>query len=355
MLSIIIRINNGPFFEITMSKICYFVSFVSLFLISNCLANANVVNVYSFRQAELIAPLTKEFTAQTGIIVNIVSGKADKLMQRLINDGDNSFADVLLTVDVARLEKAKELHLIQPISSELLIRNIPSDLRDSQNYWFGLSLRARAIFYNKQNVNSQQLSSYGALSDKQWHGKICSRKGNHMYNVSLVASFIYQQGFEWSEKWVNGFSKNLAMRPNGGDRDQIKKVARNECDIAIANSYYYGMLSVSNKQIDRDAYHNVGIFFPQTDKLGTHVNISGAALTSSAKNKINAIKFIEFLTTPSAQEIYANSNYEYPIRVDMKAGSLLESWGKISSDTISVRQLSRYHEQANAIIQKSNW
>jgi iron(III) transport system substrate-binding protein len=176
-----------------------------------------------------------------------------------------------------------------------------------------------------------------------------------MYNVSLVASFIYQSGVEWSEKWVNGFTKNLAMRPNGGDRDQIKKVARNECDIAIANSYYYGMLSVSNKQIDRDAYEDVGIFFPQKNNIGTHVNISGAALTSSAKNKMNAIKFIEFLTTPSAQKIYANNNHEYPIRLDMKAGSLLESWGKLSSDTKSIRQLSRYHEQAKAIIKKSNW
>ena len=314
-----------------------------------------MVNIYSFRQAELIAPLAKEFTLQTGIKVNIVSGKADKLMQRLINDGNNSFADLLLTVDVARLEKAKELNLIQPISSNLLTRNIPRDLRDSENYWFGLSLRARAIFYNKQKVNPIKLSSYSDLLDKQWHGQICSRKGSHMYNVSLVASFIYQQGYEWSEKWVNGFTKNLAMRPNGGDRDQIKKVARNECTLAIANSYYYGMLSVSDKQIDRDAYQNVGIFFPQTDKHGTHVNISGAALTSSAKNKMNAIKFIEFLTTSSAQKIYANSNHEYPIRTDMKAGNLLESWGKLSPETKSVRQLSRFHEQAKAIIEKSNW
>ena len=338
-----------------MSTVRNTIFFASLFFINHCLANSNTVNIYSFRQAELIAPLIKEFTVQTDIKVNIVSGKADKLMQRLIDDGNNSFADVLLTVDVARLEKAKELQLIQPINSKLLTRNIPSDLRDSENYWFGLSLRARAIFYNKQKVNPQQLSSYSALLDEQWRGQICSRKGSHMYNVSLVASFIYQQGFAWSEKWVNGFTKNLAMRPNGGDRDQIKKVARNECDIAIANSYYYGMLSVSNKQIDRDAYQNVGIFFPQTNNLGTHVNISGAALTSSAKNKKNAIKFIEFLTTPSAQKIYANSNYEYPIRINMKAGSLLESWGKLSPDTKSIRKLSRYHEQAMAIIQKSNW
>ncbi len=338
-----------------MSKTRSFVFFISVFFINDCFANTKTVNIYSFRQAELIAPLIKEFTLQTGIKVNIVSGKADKLMQRLIDDGDNSFADVLLTVDVARLEKAKKLQLIQPVNSMLLTSNIPSDLRDDENYWFGLSLRARAIFYNKKLVNPQQLNSYSALLSKQWHGEICSRKGSHMYNISMVASFIYQQGFEWSEKWVNGFTNNLAMRPNGGDRDQIRKVARGECNIAIANTYYYGMLSASEKQSDRDTYQQVGILFPQINNLGTHVNISGAALTSSAKNKENAIKFIEFLTTLSAQKIYANSNYEYPIRHDMKAGYLLESWGKLSPDTKSISKLSHYHEQAKSIIEKNNW
>ena len=163
---------RSGFFEVVVSKTRNIITFASLFFINHCWADSNVVNIYSFRQAQLIAPLIKEFTVQTGIKVNIVSGKADKLMQRLINDGNNSFADVLLTVDVARLEKAKELQLIQPISSELLTSSIPSDLRDSENYWFGMSLRARAIFFNKQKVNRRQLSSYNALLDKQWHGRI---------------------------------------------------------------------------------------------------------------------------------------------------------------------------------------
>lgn len=325
------------------------------FVIGKSHASQNSVNVYSFRQAELINPLIHEFTTQTGIKVNIVSGKADKLMKRLIQDGDNSFADVLLTVDVARLEKAKSLALIQPIHSTLLTNNIPSSLRDPDQYWFGLSLRARAIFYAKGVVNPAKLNSYSALLDKTWQGKICSRKGSHFYNRSMVSSFIYQHGNEWSEKWVEGFTKNLAMRPNGGDRDQLRKIARGECDIAIVNSYYYGVLSASEKQSDRDTYQKVGVVFPITNAVGTHVNISGAALTSSAKNKNNAIKFIEFLTTKKAQTIYANNNYEYPIRADMPAGELLDSWGLLTPDTESIHNLPLYHEQAEAIINKNNW
>ena len=329
--------------------------FISAIFLNDCLANPAVVNVYSFRQAELIAPLIEEFTRETSIKVNIVSGKADKLMQRLVKDGDSSFADILLTVDVARLDKAKKLGIIQSIVSESLIKNIPSDLRDPEHYWFGLSLRARAVFYNKSLVNPKQIKSYQDLLDKQWKGKICSRKGSHMYNVSMVASFINQYGEVWTKNWVKHFIENLAVRPNGGDRDQIRKIARGECEIAIANSYYYGMLSASNKQADRDTYQKVGVIYPQQTDIGTHVNISGAAVTSSSKNKENAIKFIEFLATKKAQEIYANSNYEFPIRTDMEAGELLESWGELVPDTRSINQLSSYHPQAKAIIEKSNW
>jgi len=319
------------------------------------IANDNVVNVYSFRQAELITPLINEFTNKTGIKVNLSSGKADKLMQRLINDGDNSFADVLLTVDVARLEKAKRLNLIQPISSPLLQTNIPAALRDPDNFWFGLSLRARAIFYAKNQVNPNEITSYQDLTAKKWQGKICSRQGSHFYNVSLIASFIYRYGTSWTQNWVSNFVNNLAMRPNGGDRDQLRKVAKGECQVAIANSYYYGALSASNKESDRDVYQKVGIIFPKTATIGTHINISGAALTKSAKNKVNAIKFIEFLTTNKAQEIYANSNYEYPINPDMQTSQLLKSWGKLTADTNSVLQLTQYHPQAKQIIKRYSW
>ncbi len=327
----------------------------SLPIISNCLAGQEVVNVYSFRQAELINPLIEKFHAKTGIRVNIVSGKADKLMQRLIKDGKNSFADVLLTVDVARLDKAKELDLIKPIYSLALMENIPAHLRDPENFWFGLSLRARAIFYDKQSIKATEILNYKTLLAPKWQGKICSRKGSHLYNRSMIASFIFHYGQNWTKDWVGKFSNNLAMRPNGGDRDQLRNIARGECKIAIANSYYYGMLFASDKQSDRNVYQRVGIVLPKTKKIGTHVNISGAALTSAAKNKVNAIKFIEFLTTKAAQKIYANNNFEYPIRPDMPIGSLLSSWGNLTADTQAVHQLPNFHQQAEEIILQSNW
>lgn len=319
------------------------------------LADDNVVNVYSFRKAELITPLINEFTNKTGIKVNLSNGKADKLIQRLINDGNNSFADVLLTVDVARLEEAKRLDLLQPISSHLLRTNIPADLRDPENFWFGLSLRARAIFYAKDKVTPDQIRSYQDLTTQKWQGKICSRQGSHFYNVSMVASFIYRYGVDWTKKWVGNFANNLAMRPNGGDGDQLRKVAKGECQLALANSYYYGALATSNKASDRDVYQKVGIVFPKKSTIGTHVNISGAALTRSSKHKINAIKFIEFLTTKAAQEIYANNNYEYPIHTGMQTSRLLKSWGKLIPDTKSVLQLTKYHPQAKEIIQQNSW
>ncbi len=318
-------------------------------------AKQRTVNVYSFRQVELIEPLINEFTGQTGIKVNVVSGKADKLMQRLIEDGDNSFADVLLTVGSARLDKAKELNLIKPVNSALLIDNVPADLRDPENFWFALSLRVRAIFYAKDRVNPKLLPSYESLLNERWRGKICSRTGKHFYNRTMVASFIYRYGANWTQGWVNDFSKNLAMRPNGNDRDQMRKAARGDCDIAIANSYYYGMMSKSNKQSDREVYQKLGIILPQSSKVASHINISGAALTRSAKNVESAIKFIEFLTTKQAQQIYAQSNFEFPIRADMPMGDFLNAWGKLNADTQSVLHLPQYHQQAAKIISESNW
>ncbi|MEI6893768.1 MAG: extracellular solute-binding protein [Colwellia sp.] len=318
-------------------------------------AEQGVVNIYSFRKVELIKPLIEEFTEETGIKINIASGKADRLMQRLVQDGANSFADVLLTVGVDKLDEAKQLNLLKPINSTVLLANVPEDLRDPENYWFALSLRVRAIFYAKDRVDPTRLPSYESLLDKRWQGKICSRMGEHNYNRTMVASFLYHYGEDWAKNWVHHFTANLAMRPNGGDREQMRKVARGDCDIAIANSYYYGMLSDSIKQSDREVYQKIGIILPQNKKVGSHVNISGAALTRSAKNIDNAIKFIEFLTTKKAQEIYSHANFEYPIRADMHASKLIESWGELNADTKSIVHLPLYHEQAAEIISQSNW
>jgi iron(III) transport system substrate-binding protein len=313
------------------------------------------VNVYSFRQVDLIQPLIQEFTKQSGIKVNVVSGKADKLIHRLIQDGNNSFADVLLTVGSVRLDKAKHLKLIKPIDSAILKANVPKDLRDPENYWFGLSLRVRAIFYAKDRVKPDSLSSYESLLDKHWQGRICSRTGNHFYNRTMIASFIYNYGEDWTKQWVQKFSNNLAMRPHGNDRDQMRKIARGDCDIAIANSYYYGVLSNSIKQSDREVYQKLGIILPQNNNIGSHVNISGAAMTHSAKNVDNAIKFIEFLTTKKAQRIYARSNFEFPIRDDIPTGKFISAWGKLNPDTKSVLYLPLFHKQAAEIISQNNW
>ena len=329
--------------------------FFNTIFIAESKAKQRTVNIYSFRQVELIQPLIKEFSEETGIKVNVVSGKADKLMQRLVQDGEDSFADVLLTVGAARLDKAKQLKLIKPINSPILLANVPKDLRDHENYWFGLSLRVRAIIYAKDKVKPQLLPSYQSLLNKRWRGKICSRSGNNYYNRAMVANFIYHYGEKWTSNWVEKFSDNLAMRPNGNDRDQMRKVARGECDIAIANSYYYGMLSDSAKQSDRDVYQKLGIILPKSKDLSSHVNISGAALTNAAKNVDNAIAFIEFLTTKKAQKIYAQHNFEFPIRSEIPAGEFISTWGKLNANTKSVLHLSSFHKQAAEIISQSNW
>ena len=321
----------------------------------NVYSAVNSVNIYSFRQTELIKPLLNEFSKQTGIRVNVVSGKADKLMDRLIADGDNSFADVLLTVDVSRLEKAKQLNLIQPIKSTFLTAHIPEKLRDPEHYWFAVSLRARAVFYAKDSVETMNIRDYQQLSDKKWRGKICSRKGSHFYNRSMVASFIYRYGEQWTSNWLKQFVNNLAERPHGGDRDQLRKIAKGDCQLAIANSYYYGMLSASNKQSDRDVYQQVGIVFPNSTEYGVHVNISGAAVTRAAKNKDNAIRFVEFLATLDAQKIYTEMNYEYPVRNELSAGDLLNSWGIPKMDIDAILHLTKYHQQAIELINRHHW
>ncbi|WP_181902127.1 extracellular solute-binding protein [Thalassotalea euphylliae] len=313
------------------------------------------VNVYSFREAKLIAPIIERFSQATGIKVNVVSGKADKLLNRLIKDGDNSFADVLLTTNVARLEKAKQLGLLQPIDSVYLKTHVPAPLRDRQGYWHGLSIRARAIFYARDKVNPASITRYRDLTASQWQGRICTRKGSHIYNRSMLASFVALHGQASAKRWTQGLVANLAMRPTGGDRDQLRNINSGKCDLAIANSYYYGMMSQSASQQDREVYANLGVIWPEQAGAGTHVNISGAAITSAAKNKQNAQAFIEFLLTEQAQEMYADINHELPIRRDIQASGLVGSWGDFKGDIDSVQQLYSHLAAADSIIADTSW
>jgi len=328
--------------------------FILLSAIPN-IALADSLNVYSFRKAELIRPLIAQFEHQTGITVNLVSGKADQLIKRLAEDGNDSRADVLLTVDVARLENAKQRGLLTPIHSERLNSNVPHTLRDSDNFWFGLSIRARTLFVAKARVDKTSLTSYQDLTLAQWRGKLCIRKGMHYYNRSMVAAFIHNNGVTATKQWVDAISLNLAKRPNGGDRDQLRSLAAGYCDVAIANSYYYGMLASSPKALDRSVYEQVAILWPNQNKHGTHLNISGAAITKASKNKLQAIKFIEFLTTKAAQKTYSEINFEYPVRKDVMPSEMLRTWGEFKGDEEAISHLSNFHLQAKQLIENSNW
>ncbi|REL30630.1 extracellular solute-binding protein [Thalassotalea euphylliae] len=318
-------------------------------------AESSVVNVYSFREAKLINPIIERFSASTGIKVNVVSGKADKLLKRLIQDGENSFADVLLTSNVVRLEKAKQLGLLQAIESDYLKQHISPELRDPEGFWYGLSIRARAIFYAKDKVNASDIHRYEDLTSEAWHNKICTRKGSHTYNRSMLASFIALHGEKWAGQWTKGLVNNLAMRPTGGDRDQLRNVNRGKCDLAIANSYYFGTMSQSASLQDRQVYANLGVIWPEQLGSGTHVNISGAAITNAAKNKENAQLFIEFLLTEQAQTMYSNINHELPIRQDIQASELVRSWGDFKADIDSVAKLYQHLDAADRIIDSTGW
>ncbi len=331
-----------------MSKFMFrniFLSATMAFTLLACSSpQSSEVNLYSARKEQLIKPMLDEFTRQTGIKVNLVTGKADALLQRLQSEGANSPADVLITTDAGRLHRAKQAGVLQAVSSAVLTKSIPASYRDPQGYWFGLSLRARPIIYAKDRVQAVALSSYEALADEQWHKRICIRSSSNIYNQSLVASMIAANGVQATETWANRFVKNFARPPKGGDRDQIKAVASGQCDIAIANTYYLGQMIHSDKAEQKSAAAKVAVFWPNTSDRGTHVNISGAAVTQSAKHKDAAIKLIEFLTSDVAQQWYADTNLEYPV-----------SWGTFKADTINLSKLGELNAEAVKLMDRAGW
>ncbi len=318
-------------------------------------AGDNVVNIYSYRQDVLIRPLLDTFTEKTGIEVKLVSGKADVLLQRLKSEGMNSPADVLLTADAGRLYRALEAGVLQAVKSERLEQLIPANYRDPNGHWYALSLRARPIVYAKGRVDPAELSDYAGLGDAKWRGRICVRSSGSIYNQSHIASQIAHIGSAAAESWVTGLVANLARKPAGGDRDQIRAVAVGECDIALANTYYLARLASSDKEKDRAAANAVAIVWPDQSGAGTHVNVSGAAVTASAKNRDNAIKLIEFLASDEAQEIYAQSVYEYPIRDNLSPAPLVASWGGFKADDLDLSLLGEYNAEAVRIADRVGW
>lgn len=313
------------------------------------------VNVYSARKEQLIKPLFDKFTEQTGIKVNLVTGKDDALLERLKLEGENTPADLLMTADAGRLYRAVEMELTQPVESEVLNKDIPANLRDVNNHWFGLTSRARPIFYVKDKVKPEELSTYEDLADPKWKGRICIRSSDNIYNQSMLGSMIAVSGADKAQAWADGLVKNFARPPEGGDRDQIKAAAAGQCDIAISNTYYYGQMLTSEEAADKAAAEKVAIFWPNQQDRGTHINISGAAVTKVAKNKDNAVKLMEFLVSDDSQKWYAEANQEYPVKAGVAPSEMLKGWGEFKADSLNLSELGKNNAAAVKIMDKAGW
>jgi iron(III) transport system substrate-binding protein len=314
-----------------------------------------VVNVYTHRHYETDQQLFDKFTEQTGIKVNVVSASADELIQKLELEGAGSPADVLITVDAGRLVRAEEKGLLQAADSEVLKATIPEKFRSPENYWFGLTYRARVLVYHKDRVQPSEMDTYEDLVYENWKGRLLTRSSENIYNQSLLASIIAANGAEEAASWASGVLKNLARSPKGNDRDQITALAAGEGDVAIVNTYYLGiMLNDKDEQV-RSSAEQVKVFFPNQQNRGTHINISGAAITKYAPNKENGIKLIEFLSSVEAQELMANSNYEYPVNPSVAFSELLESWGTFKSDDLNLSILGKNNAEAVKIFDKVGW
>lgn len=317
--------------------------------------DAGEVNVYTHRHYEVDQNLFDSFTKKTGIKVNVVNASADELIQKLELEGENSPADVLITVDAGRLYRAQEKGLLQSIQSETLNSNIPAKFREPEGYWFGLTYRARVIAYSKERVNPDELSTYEALTDEKWDDKILIRSSGNIYNQSLLASLIVANGPEAAKEWAAGMIENMARSPKGNDRDQVKGVAADEGDLAIVNTYYIGLLLNSENEEEVKAGQSVNIFFPNQEGRGTHINVSGAGVTKYAPNKENAIEFIEFLSGEEAQKVFAHANYEYPVKPGIEPHELLKSWGEFKADSINLSLLGEYNKEAVMIFDEVGW
>lgn len=314
-----------------------------------------VVNVFSERHYETDKQLFETFTNETGIKVNVIEGKADELIERMTTEGLDSQADLFITADVGRLHRAKERGLLQSTSSDIIAKNVPENLRDKDNHWYGLTVRARVLVYDKDKLSPAQLSTYEDLVEPKWNGKIIARTSGNIYNQSLLASFITINGEEEAKAWAKGIVANMARTPKGNDRDQAKAVIAGEGEVAIMNTYYLGQMANSADPEEVKVAQKVGVFFPNQNTTGTHINVSGAGITKASKNKENAIKLVEFLTSVKAQYEYANANYEYPVNEAVEASDLVKSWGEFKSQNINLTLLGEHNKKAVEIFDQVGW
>jgi iron(III) transport system substrate-binding protein len=315
-------------------------------------ALADEVNIYSHRQPELIQPLMDAFTAETGIAVNIAF--VDKgLTERLVAEGDRSPADLVLTVDISRLIQIVDAGVTQPVQSAVLEANIPAEYRDPGNQWFGLTSRARVVYASKERVKAGEVTTYEDLASEKWRGRICTRSGTHDYNLALTAAVVAHDGAEAAKAWLAGVKANLARKPDGGDRDQIKAIAAGECDISVGNTYYLGEMLADPEQAE--AAGAVNLVFPVFAAGGTHMNISGVAMTKSAPNKAAALRLMEWLASDQAQAIYSEANYEFPVKPGVARSALVQSWGAFTPDTLGLAEVAAKRAEALKLVEEVNF
>ncbi|MDY3200766.1 MAG: Fe(3+) ABC transporter substrate-binding protein [Arcobacter sp.] len=324
-------------------------------VLASSLFASNEVNVYSQRHYDSDKIIYKKFEEETGIKVNVITAQAEELVAKLAIEGANTPADVLITADIGNLYQAKKRHLLQPIESKVLNENIPENLRDPDNNWFALTKRARVFVYNPKTVNPADLSDYLSLANPKFKDKVVTRSSTSGYNKSLLASIIANYGEEKALAFAKGLVSNMPYNPKGADKDQIIAVGAGDADIAIVNTYYLGVMLISKDKKDQEIAKSLKIFFPAQETTGTHMNITGAGVTNFASNKENAIKFIEYLSSIEAQEVFAEANQEFPVNPNAKASQIVQSWGAFKEDTISLNEVGKYTKKAVEIATEADW
>lgn len=310
------------------------------------------VNVYTTRQPELIQPVVDAFTEATGIAVNLAFVN-EGLVERLVAEGARSPADLVMTVDIANLQQVVDAGVTQPVESEVLEAAIPAELRDPEGHWFALTKRARVVYASLDRVADGEVTTYEDLADPKWKGRICSRSGLHNYNLALLSAMIAHHGEDYARQWAAGLRDNLARKPQGGDRDQVQAIWQGECDISLGNTYYLGQMLADPEQ--QAWAESVRLIFPTFEDGGTHVNVSGIAMTAAAPNRDEALQFMEFLVSPEAQAIYAEKNHEYPVVEGTALSDLVASWGELNPDRLSLSEVAGHRAAAVRIMEEVNF
>ena len=319
--------------------------------------NSNEVNLYSQRHYAVDELQYKNFTKLTGVKVNVVKANADELIERLKNEGESSPADLFITVDASKLQKAAEFELLQKVNNKIINNNVSHNLKDKNNFWVPITYRARIVVYSNDRVQKSELSTYEDLANVKWKNRILVRSSSNAYNQALMSSLVANLGSDMASNWSEGIVKNFARDPKGNDRDQVKAIAAGQGDLAIVNSYYIGLLLSSKNEEEINAGKSVSVFFPNQGKneRGSHINVSGIGLTKNSPNKENAIRLMEYLTSIDAQNTYVNNSYEYPANPLVKPSKIVQDWGTFKIDTLDLNMLGKFRQEAIRIFDKTGW